>query len=314
MPDLNRLKLKVSFRKPRVSVVVPTYNHAEFLKQALESVLDQTFSDWEVIVVNNFSTDNTESIVAAIEDPRIRLLNFANNGVIAASRNFGIKSTQGEFVAFLDSDDCWYPRKLELSLQKLASGFDMACHGEAWVIEQDGIRRVREVVYGPERRASFSSLLFDGNCISTSAVVIARQHLEAVGGFDESTEIVTAEDYHLWLRLVRAGARVGFLPDILGEYRIHPGNTSKAGLRNMRAVHAVFDKTYGQLPNRSAMTRILAWRARAIINYSGARILQDNGEHRLAIPWFLRAIVRWPFTPKFYAALFLNILGKRLSH
>jgi glycosyltransferase involved in cell wall biosynthesis len=299
---------------PRVSVVIPTYNHAEFLGKALASVRDQTFGDWEIIVVNNFSTDGTEDIIAAFNDSRIRLVNFANHGVIAASRNFGIAQTKGEFVAFLDSDDCWYPKKLELSVHKLDSGCDLVCHGEAWVIEENGQRRVRNVIYGPEQRASFSSLLFDGNCISTSAVVVRRQCLEMAGCFDEAEDIVTAEDYHLWLKLARTGARIGFLSDILGEYRIHPGNTSKAGLRNMQAIHAVFEKVYADLPVRPVSTKILAHRRRAIIDYSGARVLQDNGDHLQARKWFLRAIRRWPFMPKMYVALLINAAGKRLSH
>jgi len=299
---------------PRVSVVIPTYNHANFLKKALDSVRSQTFEDWETIVVNNFSSDDTESVVAAFDDSRIRLVNFANHGVIAASRNFGLQNTRGEVVAFLDSDDCWYPKKLELGMRKLGEGADLVCHGEAWVIEENGGRRVRDVVYGPEARASFSSLLFEGNCISTSAVLVRRRCIEAVGGFDETDDLNTAEDYHLWLKLSQQGARIAFLPEILGEYRIHSGNTSKAGIRNMRAIHVVFEKFYGELPNRSFKTKILAQRRRAIIDYSGARVLQDNGEHRQASRWFLRAIGRWPLRMKFYVALFLNIFGRRLSH
>lgn len=300
--------------RPRVSVVIPTYNHAQFLGAALESVRGQTFGDWEVIVVNNFSIDETEAVVASFDDPRIRLVNFSNYGVIAASRNFGIAQTTGEFVAFLDSDDCWYPRKLELSVKKLDSGFDLVCNGEAWVIEENGERRVRNVIYGPEKRASFLSLLFEGNCISTSAAVIRRNQLEEVGCFDESADIVTAEDYHLWLKLARAGSRIGFLTDILGEYRIHAGNTSKAGLKNMQAILAVFEKVYEELPVRALGAKILAHRRRAIIEYGGARVLQDNGDHAQATYWFLRAIKRWPFMPKMYAALLINIFRRRLSH
>jgi glycosyltransferase involved in cell wall biosynthesis len=298
---------------PRVSVVIPTYNHAQFIGHALASVCAQTFADWEAIVVNNFSTDDTESVVAAVADPRIRLVNFANHGVIAASRNHGMALARGEFVAFLDSDDCWYPQKLEHCLKMMASGYDVVCHGEAWVSERDSARRVREVFYGPESRASFESLLFDGNCISTSAVVVRRQHLEAVAGFDESEALITAEDYHLWLKLARAAAKIGFVHEILGEFRIHDGNNSKAALRNMRAVRAAFEKIYAESIEHSLMDRLQAWRRRAIIDYSGGRGLQDNGEHCAAWAWFLKAIVRWPFVPKFYAALLLNALHRRVG-
>lgn len=298
---------------PRVSVVIPTYNHAQFIGKALASVCAQTFTDWEAVVVNNFSADDTEAVIASLADPRIRLVNFANHGVIAASRNHGMTLARGEFVAFLDSDDCWYPRKLEQCLRLLASGYDAVCHGEAWVSERGGARRLREVFYGPEARASFESLLFQGNCLSTSAVVARRQHLEAVGGFDEREALITAEDYHLWLKLARGGAKIGFVHEILGEFRIHDGNNSKAALRNMEAVRAAFEDMSAQLSGASLASRLQGWRRRAIIDYSGGRGLQDNGEHRKAWVWFLKAIARWPFMPKFYAALLLNALHRRVG-
>ena len=98
---------------PRVSVVIPTYNHAAFLHKALQSVVDQTYKNLEILVVNNFSTDETESIVSSFSDKNISLFNFRNNGIIAAARNHGIQHATGEFIAFLDSDDIWYPTKIE---------------------------------------------------------------------------------------------------------------------------------------------------------------------------------------------------------
>ncbi len=303
----------MSTASPRVSIVVPTYNHGRFIGKALASVCAQTFTDWEAIVVNNFSTDDTESVIKAIDDPRIRLVNFANHGVIAASRNHGMSLARGELVAFLDSDDCWYPQKLERCLRLMQSGYGMVCHGENWVYEQPGSRRIREVIYGPEARASFDALLFEGNCISTSAVMVSRSFLEKLGGFDESPALITAEDYHLWLKLARIGVKIGFAPEILGEFRIHDGNNSKAVLRNVQAVRFAFEQMYAELPKHSLFTALKAWRRRAIIDYSGGRGLQDNGEHRQAWPWFLRAIMHWPFIPKFYAALLLNALHRRLA-
>lgn len=86
--------------KPYVSVVIPTYNHAKLLKKALDSVLAQTFQDWEAIVINNFSTDNTIEVVDSFADRRIKIFNFSNSGVIAASRNHGLREATGDFIAF----------------------------------------------------------------------------------------------------------------------------------------------------------------------------------------------------------------------
>ena len=113
---------------PLVSIIIPTYNRAEDLKRALQSVFDQTFTDWEVVVVDNHSIDNTDSLIESFNDPKIRLFKIYNEGVIAASRNLGLKHALGEYVAFLDSDDWWHPQKLEVSLKYLELGADVVYH------------------------------------------------------------------------------------------------------------------------------------------------------------------------------------------
>src|SRR5947209_256379 len=101
--------------QPRVSIIIPAYNAGKFIRETLESVIAQTITDWEVIVVNNFSDDDTAAVVASLQDPRIQFVDFRNDGVIAASRNFGVTLAKAELVAFLDADDRWAPRKLEAS-------------------------------------------------------------------------------------------------------------------------------------------------------------------------------------------------------
>ena len=113
--------------KPLFSIVIPTYNHAHFLRKCLDSVISQTFTNWEAIVVNNFSEDNTIEVVESYRDPRIRLFNNANNGIIAVSRNKGITEAQGEWICFLDSDDAWYPDKLMICKDYL-NDYDFICH------------------------------------------------------------------------------------------------------------------------------------------------------------------------------------------
>lgn len=294
--------------RPLVSVIIPTYNHAHFLGRALQSVLGQTYPNWEAIVIDNHSQDNTDEVVRSYQDPRITLLKIHNNGVISASRNMGIRAARGDWIAFLDSDDFWYSSKLERCLAKLNEGFDLVCHGERWL----GEGRDREMFYGPEARASYQSLLFDGNCISTSAVVVRREHVEAAGGFDENPDVITAEDYDLWLQLARNGTRIGFVRQILGEYLIHGGNQSKAVLRNMDAVMCVVRKHLAELEVDTLAKRLSARRREAIIYYSGARGLQDNGQHGEAWSYFWRALSTWPFLAKFYAAMVLNALHRRL--
>ena len=118
----------VSLVDALVSVVIPTYNRASDLKRALKSVLYQTYFNWEVLVIDNFSTDGTNELISEINDVRIKLFKIKNEGVIAASRNLGIKLSMGEYVAFLDSDDYWLPKKLEISLKFLKEGADIVYH------------------------------------------------------------------------------------------------------------------------------------------------------------------------------------------
>lgn len=228
---------------PVVSVVIPTYNHAQFLRKALDSICNQTFTDWEAIVVNNYSEDDTEAVVASFVDPRIRLETFRNNGIIAASRNLGIKLSRGEYIAFLDSDDSWHPEKLARSKAVLDEGNDLVCHGEIWM--KNG-REFRQVDYGPVERSNYQSLLFGRNCISTSAVTVRKTCLEKVGCFSEDAAFAMVEDYDLWLKLSKAEFRFAFIDEMLGVFNIHKANNSRAVVRQMHAELAVLEKHFSQ--------------------------------------------------------------------
>ena len=109
-----------------VSVIVPTYNHATHLSRALRSVFKQTYENWELIVVDNHSTDNTEALVESFNSPRVKYLKINNHGVIAVSRNAGIEAAEGEWVAFLDADDFWSEDKIESCLT--VNGADFIYH------------------------------------------------------------------------------------------------------------------------------------------------------------------------------------------
>ena len=301
--------MRSPFDVASISVVIPTYNHAHFLRKALGSVIAQTHRNWEAIVVDNHSGDNTAEVVAGFGDPRIRLVQIHNNGVIAASRNRGISEARGEWLAFLDSDDLWYPEKLQKCLGLLSEGYDLVCHGERWF----GNGRDRQIFYGPEPRATYRSLLFDGNCISTSAVVMKTEKARAAGGFLEESEIVTAEDYDFWLRLAKEGAKIGFVRQILGEYTIHSGNQTRGVIRHMEAVLAVLDRHFSSgSGNTGSFRRWQMKKRRAIAYYGGARGLQDDGHHKEAWPYFWKAVVTWPFFTKTYVAMLMNFFRKKI--
>ena len=286
-----------------VSVVVPTFNHAKFLNQALQSIIEQSHQNWEAIIVNNFSTDDTLQIIESFNEPRFKVVNFQNNGVIAASRNEGIRRSSAPFIAFLDSDDMWYSEKLSRCLVELEGGNDLVCHGEKWVSTDT---RQRNIVYGPASNATHDKLLFRGNCLSTSATIVRRDILNQVGGFSEDSTFTTAEDYELWLKISQITSRFIFVDEILGEYRRHELGASSSVLRHLNAELAVVNSHISLAQKRDIFSfRARNRKAKAI--YSAGRTCMRVREYRLASSFFLRAIIKSPFFIRSYAALALTI-------
>jgi len=210
-----------------VSVVIPTYNHAHFLGRALQSVLDQTYPHWEALVIDNHSQDNTYDVIKSFGDPRIRLLRVHNHGVIATSRNLGMRAAKGEWIAFLDSDDCWYPKKLEtiMAVIELDDTYDVLSTDKVMVNIETGTKKILR--FGPDQEDLYNALLVEGNRLATSATVVRRDFLVRHGlAFDELPDYITVEDYGLWLNLARTGARFKFIHEVQGELTKHGSNSS----------------------------------------------------------------------------------------
>ena len=292
-----------SLHAATVSAVVPTFNHAKFLNQALQSIIEQSHQNWEAIIVNNFSTDNTLQIIESFNEPRFKVVNFQNNGVIAASRNEGIRRSSAPFIAFLDSDDVWYSEKLSRCLVELENGNDLVCHGERWVSADT---RQRNIVYGPSSNATHDKLLFRGNCLSTSATIVRRDILNKVGGFSEDSMFTTAEDYELWLKISQITSRFIFVDEILGEYRRHELGASSSVLRHLNAELAVVN-SHISLAQKRDIFSFKARNRKAKAIYSAGRTCMRVREHRLASSFFLKAIIKSPFFIRSYAALALTI-------
>mgnify|MGYP003851380213 CR=1 FL=1 len=180
----------------RVTVVIPTHNRAWCLAEAIDAVLAQTYRDYELIIVDDGSTDETASILTGYGD-KIRRLHQANRGVSAA-RNHGVRKAHGELIAFLDSDDLWQPEKLA----RQVAFFDR--HPEAMICQTEEIWIRRGVRVNPKHRhRKPSGWIFEPSLalclVSPSAVMMRRDLLEQMGGFDET--LPACEDYDLWLRV-----------------------------------------------------------------------------------------------------------------
>jgi glycosyltransferase involved in cell wall biosynthesis len=207
---------------PGISVIIPTYNSAHYLGEAIKSVLAQTYKDLEIIVIDDGSTDNTKEIVKTYAD-RIIFLQQANSGP-AKARNFGIQKSSGEFVAFLDADDVWYPEKLERQMEMFLKNPQYGLiHSDALIRTVDNSQPDRLWFDFKRRNKSgmvFSDLLAECFIILSSAI-IRRQCLEETGCFDEN--VVPWEGYDLWLR-VTYSYPIGFVNAPLFVRRLHSSN------------------------------------------------------------------------------------------
>lgn len=224
--------------RPLVSVIIPTYNHARYLGRALQSVVDQTYVNWEVIVIDNHSTDNTDELVASFSDPRITYLKIHNNGIIARSRNKGINIAKGEWIAFLDSDDWWAVEKLKILFDSISENVDLIYHDLEVVNDHPRFFSRKKIKSWQVKTPALMNLLLEGNCIGNSSVVVRKSLLEQIGGLNESPEVIAAEDYNTWLRIAQLTDQFLYLPRRLGYYFIHDQGMSQKDM-SIPARHAV---------------------------------------------------------------------------
>ncbi|HVE12811.1 MAG TPA: glycosyltransferase [Elusimicrobiota bacterium] len=245
---------------PRISIVIPAYNAAPFIEKTLETVAAQTFRDFELLVVDDGSKDGTHEVVERFL--RDRSLAGAclrqENKKIAAARNHGNRASSGELVAFLDHDDLWLPSKLATCVAALDARpeIGLVCHAEEILSEG---RVVRVARYGPWVEGMYERLLFKGNALSPSAVVVRRAHLQEVGGFRENPEFNTVEDYDLWMRLARV-CRFQFLDEVLGRYVLVPAAASNRVVYHHDNAETLlrdhFRALYGDAPGPLARLRM----------------------------------------------------------
>lgn len=203
-----------------VSVIIPTYNRAKYLSSCLESLSTQTFKNFEVIISDDGSTDNTKEVVQQYSDRlQIRYIYSENFGGPARPRNIGIRYASGMYIAFLDSDDEWLPTKLQRSIDRLNQGFDLVYHPFYRLIPLGGFAKMK--VRLPARKLHspvYKDLLVNGNPIVNSSVVVRKSVLDKVGKISEDKNLIAAEDFDYWLRISMQTDNFGFIDDALGIY------------------------------------------------------------------------------------------------
>lgn len=229
---------------PLISVVIPVFNGEKTIQKTIESVLNQTFQSFELIIINDGSTDSTFEIVSKIDNPRLKVFSYLNAG-LPASRNRGIKQASGEYISFIDADDLWTKDKLELQLKAL-QGNPEAAVAYSWThyIDDSG-KFLHPGSYISVSGDVYANLLLVNFLENGSNPLIRAQALTEVGGFDES--LTSAEDWDMWIRLA---ARYHFaavpLPQIL--YRVSTTSMSTNVLKMELATLQVMERAFSQAP------------------------------------------------------------------
>ena len=218
--------------KKRVSVIIPTHNRAELLKETIKSVLDQTYQNFELLIIDNGSTDNTKEVVESFKDKRIKYFWQENSGGPSSPRNRGLKIAKGDYIAFLDSDDLWDKKKLEKQIEILNENEDLIVWNEGAIINQEGhsIGKNFTEVEGASKKNKSGHIfkqLITGNFILLSSIIFKKDNLRNLK-FNERMNI--NEDYLFMINLARH-YKFYFINEPLVRYRVHYTNILKRNVK-----------------------------------------------------------------------------------
>ena len=277
-------------RAPAVTVVIAAYNCGPWIGSTVRSVLDQSYENLELIVVDDGSTDDTTIQVNSVTDGRLRYVHQPNSGSPAKPRNLGLRLARAQYVSFLDHDDRWYRTRLGRVMECFTAHpqIDVVCHDEQVV----GNGRQGSInMYGPTSETMYLDMLLHGNRLSTSATTVKTDLVRKHGGFDERREFFTAEDFDLWLRLARNGSQFLFLHETLGEYTLS-GMSMTANIER----HCMARRAVCCAHLEAHAESLETYRRRILGNseYAFARALHRSGQHGRALGRY-RAAMREGF-------------------
>lgn len=291
------------------SVIIPAYNAEKYVLNALESVRSQTCQDFEIVVMNDGSTDRTHETLLKYRDEHpeisINVLTQENQG-IGWARNNCIFQAKGKYVALLDADDIWFPNKLERIKAYLCQHLDvgLVCHDEI-LVKPDGSSELTH--FGPPGEPLYEHLLFKDNTVSVISVVMLRSLVLEVKGFSVNPDFHSAEDYELWLRLAKTGAKFGYIPEALAEYRVGDTSISQKVEYHCEKILNVLNHHFEELKaeNRYSPSRLhqILKKRTSMTTYLIGRTYHHNSQYKKAFKAFLRAISEYPFWLKNYLAL-----------
>lgn len=273
-------------KKPKVSIVMSTYNNALFIRESIESVLAQTFSEWEFIIINDASSDDTLAIIREYEkyDKRIIVLANTDNKGLVANLITGVKKSKGIFIARIDGDDIWTDKnKLKKQVAYLEKNPAYGMVGTyASIIDQNG-----KILYqskNPRTDAEIRNYLLIENCFFHSSVLMRKEKFDAAGGYDSG--IKTAEDYNLWLKLGLV-SKLHNLPEAMISYRINPEGINATKYRyQLQETIAIVKMFKNKYPNY--MLGLVLWYMRGYVPKKTKTMVSEMMKSGLMI-----ALLRW---------------------
>ena len=287
-------------KTPEVSVIIPVYNQSKFIDKAIESVLKQSYQDFEIIVINDGSTDNTESMVQSFIDLRIRYIFHEKNLGISEARNTGIRNSRGKYIALLDADDEFLPEKLDMQVNLLRnepSNVGVVC---AWSfnIDENGNYISKRCL--PRKEGNIFEDLLSTNYLSVPALLIRRECFEKVGLFDSSLD--GQEDWDMWIRIAKY-YKFSLIKISLAKRRIHPNRISHHLGKKVVTAKSIIKKHINELKNRRNVHSKHYF-------YIGLRYCY-MGKTGIGRGYFYKAISLYPFYIYYYILVFVSLFGPK---
>jgi len=254
--------------QPLVSVVMNCYNSDTYLKEAIDSVIAQTYTNWEIVFWDNQSTDKSADIVKSYDDKRIKYFYAPTHTVLGEARNLAVKKTSGEWIGILDCDDLWHANKLKIQLENISDEIGMIYSRVEFLVEESGnksfMAKSIKKNYYPKRKNLpsgniFNELLYD--CfIPLPSVLIKRDLFEKVGGIDNSLKV--AEDYDIFLKIAKI-SKAHAIDSVLCKYRVHANNLSHVNIETTYDESKKIIRRY--LPSMNAVIALIKWNIKYVI-------------------------------------------------
>ncbi len=295
---------------PAVSVIIPVYNSATFIEKTILSALSQTYTDIEVIAVDDGSTDGSCEIIKRFTDSRLKLIKQKNAGVSAA-RNTGIQNSKGEFIALLDHDDLWYPEKLEKQIPLLEKSSDVGLvYSNASYIDAEGNQIDWQPPQFEPHRGNVVVELFVNDFIPCLTAVFKKKILEKTGLFNEKYRI--AEEYDLFLKISRY-CSIDYVDEVLACYRIHQANLSRNIIDGYLETIEILEDFYRTSAEfRRRYDNIARRRIAGICFTAGRRYQVEEHNRTKAIEMFKKSLSFDRFYYKSVAGLLTAVAGIRI--